>query len=777
MDMYHLLYDYVFTNTPILTGSILFCFVVFFIYKNYKGNPSKTEIKENNTKMSEIGIPKPCKKQEYKSREKPDLKNVEKPWKTIAGLKNKTVTNNPDDLNLQLQNGDSPNKSPKFIDQKTPPLEKGLKPLKKVTGIDDKDPTKNNVSLQERKNESSSPKKNVREENVSEKLRSSPKTQAEARKPGLKETSYPKPELVQEKLKERRTASPPPQKQFTNQEVPEKTSNIHNSGTQTEARKPVAVHKRQLITRPERDEKKEEEDFQKELQETARKAEEEAKRVMRPINLNIDKNARTKEESKKIKEKELNLVRMMCGEFREVTKLDSNEEKEEKRKEMEKVRSARSYFKTADKYRSESMSAVPRMKMRIQEENFETSSQMRLSQFEPGKIKSKFTNIFDGTNNAEQEEKQAPPKKKLITLNQVMKKNVVEDDNASLDRQIELEELRQAKKNWDTLEERSEEKRDTAMKPKPIHNSTVMKRWTPVNPERAEKTRSLDVPQKLNMNDLFCNDSKSSIQNNKKEVEKELDEIREARPTPLVKRWNPKPYKKPSERSQSAHVPHRATLSDSSWVLEKSESRMEDERKKALDELEFIKKMRLESLGAENADNERPSSRQEVISRYETLKELEDIRRARLENQISNKDEEKQDFTNEEIKRPEYKYQDAKCVRFDEARKEKVICVEKEADEPNSKFDMRVKTKLQQIKQQTEIGMSKLSPTKFKQDFESNRKRSSREELSEKAKDILPTRSRSLSRIRNAGQKMMELTNEQLAKLTKTRLNRAARAE
>ena len=28
-----------------------------------------------------------------------------------------------------------------------------------------------------------------------------------------------------------------------------------------------------------------------------------------------------------------------------------------------------------------------------------------------------------------------------------------------------------------------------------------------------------------------------------------------------------------------------------------------------------------------------------------------------------------------------------------------------------------------------------------------------------------------------AGQKMMELTNEQLAKLTKTKLNRAARAE
>ena len=105
--------------------------------------------------------------------------------------------------------------------------------------------------------------------------------------------------------------------------------------------KAPVMHKRQLIVLPERDEKKEEEEFQKELKETERKAEEDAKRSMRPINLNIDKNARTKLESKMIKEKELNLVRKMCGEFRDVTKLDGNEEKEEKRKELEKVRSAR----------------------------------------------------------------------------------------------------------------------------------------------------------------------------------------------------------------------------------------------------------------------------------------------------------------------------------------------------------------------------------------------------------------------------------------------------
>ena len=62
---------------------------------------------------------------------------------------------------------------------------------------------------------------------------------------------------------------------------------------------------------------------------------------MRLINLNIDKSARSKLESKKIKERELGLVKKMCGEFRDVAKLDGNEEKEEKRKEMEKVRSAR----------------------------------------------------------------------------------------------------------------------------------------------------------------------------------------------------------------------------------------------------------------------------------------------------------------------------------------------------------------------------------------------------------------------------------------------------
>ena len=45
-----------------------------------------------------------------------------------------------------------------------------------------------------------------------------------------------------------------------------------------------------------------------------------------------------------------------------------------------------------------------------------------LSQFEPGKISSNFTNIFSGDDTTDCEEKRPPPKKKLITLNQVFKK-------------------------------------------------------------------------------------------------------------------------------------------------------------------------------------------------------------------------------------------------------------------------------------------------------------------------------------------------------------------
>ena len=103
--------------------------------------------------------------------------------------------------------------------------------------------------------------------------------------------------------------------------------------------KPAAAVKR--IQRVERDEEKEARDFEKELREAEKKAVEEAKSSMRPIHLNIDQNPRSKDDADKSKERELSLLKKLCGEVREVAKAANPEEREERRQEMEKVRTAR----------------------------------------------------------------------------------------------------------------------------------------------------------------------------------------------------------------------------------------------------------------------------------------------------------------------------------------------------------------------------------------------------------------------------------------------------
>jgi len=517
-DLHHLLYDYVFANTAVITGSTLFLFVIIFSYKKFKGNLSKKENNELTIKQSETGtgIPKPAKKQEIVSNKKPELKKDEKQWKTPIGIQNKSKISNTDlsknKNSLQEKKDASPSKSPKTYGrkEKMPEIVNNTKPQETRTEIRTKQenectkPLKNNMNVHEKENgspkalfrEENSPNISVRptanklDQNMSGRLTDEIRNPVDKKSPGSEarklNLSVQEKKDVTPKIHLREENSPDisldPAVKKSNQNAPGTSKdeikvleekNSPKSETNAEARKLLGIPKRQLIVRPERDEMKEAEDFQKELKETERKAEEEAKRSMRPMNLNIDPHARTKEESKKIKEKELNLVRMMCGEFREVTKLDGNEEKEEKRKEMEKVRSARTYFKTADKYRSESMTAVPRMKLRMDEENLKSSSQMRLSQFEPGKIQGKFTNMFDGSNQTETEAKQTPPRKKLITLDQVLKKNMVEDEQALLDRERELEELRQARKNWTAPEDKREENIDGGQVFKVI-NLTIM---------------------------------------------------------------------------------------------------------------------------------------------------------------------------------------------------------------------------------------------------------------------------------------------------------------
>ena len=95
------------------------------------------------------------------------------------------------------------------------------------------------------------------------------------------------------------------------------------------------------IVRPEIDEEKEALKFAEELKEAERKAEEEAKKQLRPIHLNIDTQARSKDEVERSSVREMDLIKKLCGEMREIAKTTNPEEREERQKEIDKVRSAR----------------------------------------------------------------------------------------------------------------------------------------------------------------------------------------------------------------------------------------------------------------------------------------------------------------------------------------------------------------------------------------------------------------------------------------------------
>merc|ERR1711971_99552 len=117
------------------------------------------------------------------------------------------------------------------------------------------------------------------------------------------------------------------------------------------------------------------------------------------------------------------------------------------------------------------------------------------------------------------------------------------------------------------------------------------------------------------------------------DISRELDEIRDSRPTPIAKRWRPAQQNRESvaARSQSAHSLRRTRLPDDAWVVERSASRLEEERLKAVQELEEVKRARQETLEViENGELERPSSRAEAENRTKALRELEEVKLVQL---------------------------------------------------------------------------------------------------------------------------------------------------
>ena len=130
-------------------------------------------------------------------------------------------------------------------------------------------------------------------------------------------------------------------------------------------------------------------------------------------------------------------------------------------------------------------------------------------------------------------------------------------------------------------------------------------RYNPLQQNRQEKTRSLEIPSKLDIDRRLFSNKVTEVDSVKIEVEKELDEVRVSRATPLNKRWRPE--EKMAERSKSAHPIGRLKLADDCWVVERPASRVEEERERMVQELETVKQARSDCLAA--PELERPSSR------------------------------------------------------------------------------------------------------------------------------------------------------------------------
>ena len=211
------------------------------------------------------------------------------------------------------------------------------KPWKSITGVTKKDDEQQKenlpVSKKTEKQSSSFVTPLKKDEPISKKLHSPPqvaKTPVPAQKfnaePVQQPSSLEKDEPISKRLPS------PPQIVKTSEPLVKVSPKIT---------KGMSLSSFKRIKRVERDEAKEAAEFEKELLEEERRAVEEAKKQMRPISLNIDKNARSKDEVQKSTETEMTLIKKLCGEVREIAKASNAEEREERKKEMDKVRSAR----------------------------------------------------------------------------------------------------------------------------------------------------------------------------------------------------------------------------------------------------------------------------------------------------------------------------------------------------------------------------------------------------------------------------------------------------
>merc|ERR1712142_354728 len=221
------------------------------------------------------------------------------------------------------------------------------------------------------------------------------------------------------------------------------------------------------------------------------------------------------------------------------------------------------------------------------EVKFRNTKNEDLGQFQPAKMNSKFKNIFENTGNSEEVEIRKQPKKKLITLDQVLIKSASQD--MKHEKEVELEIVKNLRKNWVPPEEPNIDIAQTKLEPK-----------------------------KLQIEHVYGNDSRDGPEKFKQLRQRELEEVRQS--APLAARWTAEETgdTKDGNRSRPRSA-MKVTQSDDFWLKLKSDEKVEEEKLKVFKEIESIKQARLRF-------EDEPEERQEDDARLKTLQELESLR-------------------------------------------------------------------------------------------------------------------------------------------------------
>lgn len=398
-----------------------------------------------------------------------------------------------------------------------------------------------------------------------------------------------------------------------------------------------------------------------------------------------------------------------------------------------------------------------------------------LAQFEPAKINNKFKNIFENKGNNEEIQVRRQPKKKLITLDQVLLKSSSQDINN--DKEVELEIVKNLRKNWVPPEDLDVEISKTKLEPK-----------------------------RLQISHVYGNDTKGGTEKLKIERQNELEEVRQT--APIAARWrseetgDAKEEKRPRPRSAM-----KVTQSDDFWLKEKSNTKVEEEKQKVIHEIESIKQARLKF-------EDEPINRQENDARLKTLQELESLRsnQKQLDSSVRkikrdleeinrnvveketterttdfqtptqqwNQEREKikESFNTklkleEEIKPVVKNTMKLNKITVQEEIPEKdvILSTSVEAEvikvDADSTLEDKARSKLKEIKS-LEIFKLKEKTVKLtkKIETERGRKRELRQTLTKEGASL---RSKSISSLKNAGQKIKNLTNDKLKNVMKSK--------